>query len=326
LKEFRVYKEPPAMTLPPLKGFRLWFWAKRHDYARLQREYASFRVDLALLESRNGQSEQPWVAAAHSQIKNIDYYLERENKDVEGGWVCLHAARRYTVNGLDLNELKIQASVLRKEATKFTSWRASEMEKLLSVKEEQLKKDNQLSAAQRPEKDEHREKEELKNLVIKAMELRDEYFSNQYHKIWLMGSQLRTLLVSCGIGLALLAPFLVSSARHPEITFAPWAYQMVAAVLFFGLLGAAISAAGSLMSDRASGIPERVANAFVTSARAWLGAGVGLGGYAFYQSKLLDISIGSDSGPAGAFAVAFLFGFVGERLIVRVLGSVGADK
>lgn len=144
-----------------------------------------------------------------------------------------------------------------------------------------------------------------------------------------MGSQLRALLVSFGIGLALLAPFLTSSTRHPEITLAPWAYQMVAAVLFFGLLGAAISAAGSLMSDKASGIPERVANQFVTNARAWFGAGVGLAGYAFYQSKLLDIhisSIGSDCGSAGAFAVAFLFGFVGERLIVRVLGSVGADK
>jgi hypothetical protein len=185
-----------------------------------------------------------------------------------GGWVCLHAARRYTVSALDPNELKIQASVLRAEATKFTSWRAGEMEKLLSVKEELLKKDNQLTEEQRLEKDEQREKEELKALVIKAMELRDEYFSNQYHKIWLMGSQLRTLLVSFVIGLALLAPFLISSTRHPEITLSPWAYQMVAAVLFFGLLGAAISAAGSLMRDRASGIPERVANQFVTNARA----------------------------------------------------------
>jgi hypothetical protein len=319
-----MYKEPPAMDLPPLKGYRRWLWAKRHDYARLQREFAAFRVDFALLQSRNGQSEQPWAAAADSQIKNINYYLVSANKDVEGGWVCLHAARRYTVNALDLNELKIQASVLRAEATKFTSWRAKEMEKLLSAKEEQLTRDNELSEERRCEKE--REQEELKARVIKAMELRDEYFSNQYHKIWLMGSQLWTLLVNFGIGLVLLIPFLISSTRHPEITLAPWAYQVVAAVLFFGLLGAAISAAGSLMSDRVSGIPERVGNQFVTNARALFGAGVGLAGYAFYQSKVLDIHIGSDSSSPGAFAVAFLFGFAGERLIVRVLSSVGADK
>jgi len=90
--------------------------------------------------------------------------------------------------------------------------------------------------------------------------LRDEHFSNQYAKIWLMGSQLWTLLVSCGIGLVLLVPFLISSSRDQENTLAPCAYQVVAAVLFFGLLGAAISGVSSLMKDRVSGIPERVGN------------------------------------------------------------------
>ena len=81
---------------------------------------------------------------------------------------------------------------------------------------------------------------------------------------------------------------------------------MVAAVLFFGLLGTAISAAGSLMSASADArIPERVANRFVTSSRALFGAGAGLAGYAFYQSKVLDIRVGSDTVPSGALAVAF---------------------
>jgi hypothetical protein len=69
-----------------------------------------------------------------------------------------------------------------------------------------------------------------------------------------------------------------------------------------------------------------VGNQFVTYARAWFGAGSGLAGYAFYQSKLLNITVGSDHNLASDFAVAFLFGFAGERLIVRVLGSIGAEK
>ena len=102
---------------------------------------------------------------------------------------------------------------------------------------------------------------------------------------------------------------------------------MVAAVLFFGLLGAAISAAGSLMSASADArIPERVANRFVTSSRALFGADAGLAGYAFYRSKVLDIHVGSDTVPSGALAVAFLFGFGGELLITRVLGAVGVRK
>lgn len=64
----------------------------------------------------------------------------------------------------------------------------------------------------------------------------------------------------------------------------------------------------------------------MTNARAWFGAGVGPAGYALYQSKLLNLYIGSDHSFAGAFAVAFLFGFAGELLIVRVLGSVGAEN
>ena len=73
-------------------------------------------------------------------------------------------------------------------------------------------------------------------------------------------------------------------------------------------------------------IPERVANQFVTSSRALFGAGAGLAGYAFYQSKLLHITIGNDAAPGGALAVAFLFGFAGEQLIAHVLGALGARK
>jgi hypothetical protein len=40
------------------------------------------------------------------------------------------------------------------------------------------------------------------------------------------------------------------------------------------------------------------------------------------ESKTLDIPVGGENGPAGAFAIAFLFGFAGERLITRVLGSL----
>jgi len=318
-------KEWAAPDLPPLKGYRRWLWAMRHDYARLQREYAAFGVDLALLESRDGQSGKPWAEAAHCQMKNIDQYLRSENKDVEGGWVCLHAARRYALHALELNELRIQASALRAEATKFKSWRAEEMEKLLAVKDDECTKDNQLKDDESAKGDQLK-KEQLRALVTKAMELRDEYFSNQYHKIWLMGSQLRTLLFTFGISLLLLVPLVVASSRHQENTLTPWSYQIVGAVLFFGLLGAAISAAGSLMSDKAAGIPERVANQFVTNARAWFGAGVGLAGYAFYQSRVLDIHMGSDLGIAGVLAVACLFGFAGERLIVHVLGAVGGNK
>jgi hypothetical protein len=299
-----MYKSPePLETLP--QGFRRWLWPQNQDYSRLQREFDSFGVELAFLEARSQQPDKSWAAAAHDQLSNVAHYLKKRSKDVEGGWVCLHAARRHAIHGLGVEEIPMQASMLRAEATKFSSWRANEMQNLLSVKDERL------TACH----------------ITNAMALRDEYSSNQYHKIWLLGHQLAILLIITGLGLFLLTPLVVFYSRHLESTLAPWGVQMVAAVLFFGLLGAAFSAAGSLMRAGADAkIPERVANQFVTSSRALFGAGAGLAGYAFYQSKLLDIRVGGDAGPGGALAVAFLFGFAGEQLIAHVLGAVGARK
>jgi hypothetical protein len=298
-----MYKSPEPLMLS--QGFRRWFWSQKQDYSRLQREFDSFRVELAFLEARSQQSDRSWAAAAHDHLDNVSHYLKKESTDVEGGWVCLHAARRHAIHGLGAEELPMQASMLRAEATKFSSWRANEMQNLLSVKDEQL----------------------TANHITNAMALRDEYSSNQYHKIWLLGHQLAILLIITGLGLFLLVPLVVFYSRHPECTPAPWGDQMVAAVLFFGLLGAAFSAAGSLMRAGADvKVPERVANEFVTISRALFGAGAGLAGYAFFQSKVLNIHVGSDNGPSGALAVAFLFGFAGEQLIAPVLGALGAPK
>ena len=307
-----MYKQPKPLDMPPPKGFWRWLWPQKSDHDRLQREFDSFRIELALLEARTTQSDPSWAEAAHDQLNKVECYL-RKHKDVEGGWVCLHAARRHAVHALDPQELAMSASMLRAEAPKLASWRSDEIKKLLSV-------DDELLTATR---------------IINAMALRDEYSSNQYHKIWLMGNQLAILLLTCGLGLILLAPLVTFFSLHPEGTISPqpeatialWGYQMVTAVLFFGLLGAGFSAALSLINATgATRIPERVANRFVTIARALFGAGVGLAGYAFYQSKVLNIHVGQEGGPAGALAVAFLFGFAGERLIASVLGSLGANK
>lgn len=236
-------------------------------------------------------------------MNNVTLYLA-DKKNIEGGWLSLHAARRYAVHGLSRDKLPILASVLRAEAPKIVSWRGKEMERLLDVKEE-------LTFYR----------------ITESMALRDEYFSNQYHKIWLVGSQLEILLRCCGFGSLLLIPQLFFSSYHPCEPLLSWGYQMVAAVLFFGLLGASFSAAGSLMKfDSTAKIPERVANQFVTIARALFGSGVGLTGYAFYQSKLLQIRFGADGEPGSAFTIAFLFGFGGEFLIAQVLGTLGSRQ
>jgi 8-oxo-dGTP diphosphatase len=309
----RRYVSPGHVDIAPAKGYRRWFFPQRIDYARLQREFDSFRIELALLKARSLRSDNSWAQAADDQLEEVEHYL-RTRRNVEGGWVCLHAARRFAVYGLSPAELALQASMLRAEASKISSWRGAEMKQQLAVD------DRKLTATP----------------IVNAMALRDEYSSNQYFKIWLLGNQLTILLIVCGLGLLLLIPLIAFFTRYANGKISPaegvisqWSYEMVTAVLSLGVLGAAFSAALSLINATGeTKIPERVANSFVTLTRSLFGGGIGLAGYALYRSTIFDIHVGSgvDTSPATALAVAFLFGFAGERLIAGILGRLGETK
>lgn len=190
---------PELLETPPQR-LRRWLSPQHQDYSRLQREFDSFSIELAVLEARSQQSDKSWAAAAHGQLGNVAHYLKKRSKDVEGGWVCLHAARRHAIHGLGAEELPMQASMLRAEATKLSGWRARGMQNLLSVKDEQL------TAVH----------------ITNAMTLRDEYSSNQYQKIWLLGDQLALLLIITCLGLFLLVPLIVFYSWHPEGMLAAW--------------------------------------------------------------------------------------------------------
>ena len=299
----RQYQSPEKLSLQHRRRRWPWFEGKARSYARLLREFEVFRVELAFLEQRSSGEDRDWIAATHDQLSNVKHYLE--NEEIEGGWISLHAARRNMVYGLSRMELGIQAAILREETQKVSSWRSKVMKNILAVPDDRL----------------------TANHVREAMALRDEYAANQYHKIWLTGDQLGVVLKICGLAVPLLLPLIVSFSQHSEGSLTPWGYQMVTAVLFFGLLGSAFSVAQSLMKDtNEAKILERVANHFVTIARTLFGGVTGLAGYAFLESKVLNITFGEDNSAGAALAIAFLFGYTGERLVARVADSVSTNK
>jgi 8-oxo-dGTP diphosphatase len=261
LKCARPYESPVELSLPRRSRWSWpWFQGKARSYARLLREFEVCRVELAFLEQRSDVNHRDWIAPTHDHLRIAERYLSEED-GIEGGWLSLHAARRNMTFGLSEIELSIQAAILREETQKVSSWRGKVMKSILAVP------DNQLTA----------------NRVSEAMALRDEYAANQYHKIWLMGDQLGVLLKLCGLASPLLLPIIVFFSWHPAGRLPPWGYQMVTAVLFFGLLGAAFSVAQSLMKDsNEARILERVANHFVTIARTFFGGVAGRAGYAFF--------------------------------------------
>jgi 8-oxo-dGTP diphosphatase len=250
-------------------------------YTRLLRECEAFRVELGFLERRNNQANNSWAAAAHEQLNNVQRSLAAN--DIEGGWFCLHAAQRYAVYGLNQTELTNRAQVLREEALKITSWRGEAIENLL------VTNGGGLTAEQ----------------VADAMALRNDDSTNQYYKTRLTGDQLRILLISSGAVALALAPLMLLSGRIP----------MVAAVLFFGLLGSTFCAAQALIFGR---VETRIANHFITLTPVLFGLVAGLAGYGIYEYMSVLTLHSGEKHISAVLGLAFLFGCLGQRLLARI--------
>lgn len=248
--------------------------------ARLLREADAFRVELLFLEHRPGADRSSfWAAAAHGQLENVARCLE--SKDVEGGFLCLHAAQRYAVYGMNKSELMARAYILREEARKISSWRCEAMQSLLSIPDDEI-------TAER---------------VMEAMALRDEERTNQYYRMRLVGDHLRTILILCSVAVVALLPFVLlkSSAR------------MVALSLLFGLMGACFSAVHWLMRGRND---SRISNVFVMLTPVLLGGVAGMAGHSIYEYLVWALNLTTPH-LGGDLALAFLSGMLGQRVLAR---------
>jgi 8-oxo-dGTP diphosphatase len=252
--------------------------------SRLLRECEAFRVELGFLERRSSRADNFWAVAAHEQLNNVLRCLESD--DIEGGWFGLHAAQRYAVFGMNQVELANRAHILREEALKINSWRAEAMENLLSPA------DGRLTAES----------------VADAIAVRNEDFSLQHHKTRTVGDRLRVLLMICGLAAIAAAPFMLLTGRIP----------IVAAVLFFGLLGSTFCSAQSLIMGRNDSRPS---NLFITVTPVFFGAIAGLLGYAVYEYMPSLTFHSGERHISAVMGLAFLFGCLGQRLLAHLAGG-----
>jgi hypothetical protein len=286
---------------------RTWFWGEI-AYGRLFREYENSCAELSGLVKRTNQSQNTWFETASTHLENVR--LSLQCRDIEGGWSELNAAHRASVMGLNTSEIQNRAVILREECQKLAGWRAIAAGKLLGTTGADVTADK----------------------IILAMELRDEDAANKYHKIWLQGEQLGVLVALVAFTLLLFlvavpAVLLMYFGASPKTQ----SYVTVSQVSLFGILGAAFSAAQSLISFPSSTrVPERVANLFVTVSRTIFGGILAVAGYEFLRSRILQIiDVGTGSGGENvslALAVAFIFGYAGERVVARVAGSIAKNE
>jgi len=249
-------------------------------HARVLRESEAFRVELAFLERRSGQTDRSWSAAAHDQLDNVAKCLD--SNDIEGALFCLHAARRFAVYGLNKAELMTRAHILREETQKIISWRGDAIDALLAGNDEELSADQ----------------------LADAMKLRDEESTNQYYRNRLAGDYLRILLTICALAVLAAVPFMLLSG----------ALRMLGPVLLFGLLGSAFSASQLLMKGKTDSI---IPNVFVMVTPVLFGAVAGLTGFGIheYLAGLFDFTRPHWGALLG---MAFLFGMLCQRLLARM--------
>src|ERR1041384_6331929 len=253
----------------------------RHAYSRLMREAEAFGVELAFLERRNSYAHNAGATAAHEQLSNVQRCLE--SNDIEDGWFCLHAAQRYAVFGMIQIELANQAYILREEAARVCSWRGNAIDHLLAVSDDQLT----------PER------------IADAIALHNADSIYQSYRTQATSDQLRILLIVCGLAAISLVPFMLVYRRIP----------MIAAVLFFGLLGATFCSVQSLIRGRNESTTH---SSLVTLTPVLFGALCGMAGYALYEYMAFLTFHSGEHHISAIMAVSFLFGCLGQRLLARI--------
>ena len=274
--------------------------------SRLEKEFRLLSVEAERLTARPAFKASAECKSMQDSLASCSKSSSAKPRDVEGAWADLNAARMYLLYALRPDELAAKKVILLLEKDKVTNWRRNAIEKLLENKPG--------TAAD----------------VAEATFLLNEYNANQYYKIWLAADQLGILMWLSACGLALLVPLLVLVHKDWNASFhtgwkpAAWSVTMLSAVLFFGIEGGAFSVAQGLFPDLGkSKVPDRVANNWTMLIRALFGSVAGMAGYAFLQADLLKLRtiLGNDD-LATRLAVAFIFGYTGEKLISSVSSSL----
>jgi len=276
---------------------RVLGFKKRRERDRLLRQITSLEVRLRYFSDE--LKLLAWHREAVDQLGAARQFLDIY--DADGGWICLQAAQRSLLWGMDARELATVAIALREETEKISHWRREAVHSL-------LKEPPELNALR----------------LSEAFRIRDEYFVNQYHKTRIGSDQLIVLIL---IGISALVMGLIA-LTHISGADNNWATANLLAITAFGVMGSAFSVAQSViaMSD-SSKVLEYVANYWATAMRTLFGGITGLAGYVFFASKIIKLNLPQEVDTMAInLTVAFLFGYAGEKLIKKIADSFGTAK
>jgi 8-oxo-dGTP diphosphatase len=292
------------LSPPPAERQRRW-WPRFQIRSRSSNE-VRLAASLLTIQSRMEENHRTFeernsCRAGRAWMAEQRKLFERAVSECNHGWFeeawqCLSAQQQMEVLGYDEPRIAQEVIVLRHEAAKLSSWRR---QSVLDLTDPVPLQKLPLSARRRR--------------VMRAMQIRDDHFNNQYKQVMLLREQVALLALVLGLVLALLLsidlayPIIATSSNAPMLVYAA----------MFGALGGALSGAWSLNRGKAS-IPERIVNWPTTLARPLLGAAAGVAVIVLFGSNLSSV-------PGAVLGLAFAAGFT-ERIILSAVGREQAEQ
>jgi hypothetical protein len=265
--------------------------------------WADFDRELQNANSAQGAVTEPWARSAYTLLLRAQSHLS--NWDVEQGWAAaLSAQRAILSNPHNPKRIQRAAVVLRREADKITGWRAKAIQDLICDPNGKLIAFNTDDELMR---------------VIDAVALRDDFSQNTWFKIVLRRRHLFSLFLI--LWLAILFVLLFSWLKiFPDFLTD---IGQLSVVVLFGVLGAAVSVAQSLISqDISNRIPVQQLGALVVWMRPGIGAAASLAVFALlHANEHFKVLALSTTEPSVIAVFSFIAGY-SERFIVGALERI----
>ncbi len=279
-------------------------------YSRLKGELTSYRPLLDRRIADANAASASWAVQALKLLDITEDYL-RHNK-IDEAWKSLHTARRLEIHSYTDAERLATAKIVYHEAEKLNEWRKESIINMLGTKKEGVTQAPDIAT------------------LIKAVEVKDEDYDNQYYRnrlarnmFWLLSSILFIVISSIVLYIALVIQNLGSDYGN-KLSLTGY----IIGVVLFGLLGALTSAIlFTRNTSQSSRITELGSSDVITLSKLFIGAGFSIFIYLLLRSsasdsiKLFNFTV---STPYDYFAIAFVSGFseiLARKAINLLLGK-----
>ncbi|MFW5725432.1 MAG: hypothetical protein ACOCX0_03210 [Bacteroidota bacterium] len=296
------------------KRSRLWFLFIKvfsidyiPRYTRLAGDIASYKPILEMRIAAAQANNDQWAQRARELIGQAETFLQKLK--IDEGWKALHTAKRLEIYAMKEEERLAVARETILSSSKLNEWRRNTILNILGA----LDAENPVPPS--PE------------VLMHAVEIKDEHFNNQYYKNTLSRSMFKLLFALLFIFFVFIVIYFRKLGNQFDHNFTNELAlsEYIIGILLFGFMGAITSAIlFTRYNSQYSRITEISSNSVITLSKVFVGAAFSVFIFLLLRSSLLQgIQIFSFSAndPLDFFAIAFVSGF-SERLAQKAIEAI----